>query len=37
MSVKYKPVGWNRQKRIYDATLAALVAASIAVFVPGAA
>lgn len=33
MSVKYKGIGWNRQKRVYDATLAAFVAASIALFV----
>ncbi|MCC6795581.1 MAG: ferric reductase-like transmembrane domain-containing protein [Candidatus Hydrogenedentes bacterium] len=33
MSVKYKGVGWNRQKRIYDATLAAFVVACLALFI----
>lgn len=33
MSVKYKGVGWNRQKRIYDTTLAALVVACLALFI----
>lgn len=33
MSVKYKPVGWNRQKRIYDAVLVALIGVAITLFV----
>lgn len=33
MSVKYKGVGWNRQKRIYDTTLAAFVVACLALFI----
>ena len=35
MSQAYRAVGWNRQKRRYDATLAAGVAAYLAVFVVG--
>ena len=33
MSVQYQAIGWNRQKRIYDAILAAAVLAYLAVFV----
>ena len=32
MSVKYAPVKWNRNKRIYDGTLAAGIAAYLAIF-----
>jgi len=32
MSVQYKAIGWNRQKRIYDAWLAAGVALYVAIF-----
>lgn len=32
MSVIYRGVHWNRQKRIYDATLAAFVVASVSLF-----
>jgi len=33
MSVQYQAIGWNRQKRIYDAILAAAVLAYLAIFV----
>jgi nitrite reductase/ring-hydroxylating ferredoxin subunit/DMSO/TMAO reductase YedYZ heme-binding membrane subunit len=33
MSVQYQAVGWNRQKRIYDITLAGSVAVYLAVFI----
>ncbi len=33
MSVSYTGIGWNRQKRVYDATVAGCVAAFMAVFV----
>ena len=33
MSVQYQAIGWNRQKRIYDAVLATTVLAYLAVFV----
>jgi DMSO/TMAO reductase YedYZ heme-binding membrane subunit len=35
MSVQYVAVGWNRQKRIYDSTLAGLIALYLAVFAAG--
>ena len=33
MSGAYKAVGWNRQKKIYDATMGSLVLVTILVFV----
>ncbi len=33
MSVQYQPIGWNRQKRIYDSVLAAAVLLYLALFV----
>ena len=33
MGVEYKAVQWNRQKRLYDFTLAGGVAAFLAVFI----
>ena len=33
MSVHYQAIGWNRQKRLYDATLAALILGYLALFV----
>ncbi len=33
MSVQYQPIGWNRQKRIYDSVLAASVLLYLALFV----
>src|SRR5512141_194449 len=33
MGVEYRPVLWNRQKRLYDAAIAVCVAAYLAVFV----
>ena len=33
MSVQYQAIGWNRQKRLYDAVLAGLVASYLALFV----
>jgi sulfoxide reductase heme-binding subunit YedZ len=35
MSTAYRAVGWNRQKRRYDATIATLVGGYVAVFVAG--
>lgn len=37
VSIQYSAVGWNRQKRIYDATMAGLIALYLAVFVGGGA
>ena len=33
MSHTYTSIGWNRQKRIYDSVLAAMVVASLALFI----
>jgi sulfoxide reductase heme-binding subunit YedZ len=33
VSVQYQAIGWNRQKRVYDATLAALVLIYLALFI----
>jgi hypothetical protein len=33
MSVRYQAIGWNRQKRLYDAVLAGLVGLYVALFV----
>jgi sulfoxide reductase heme-binding subunit YedZ len=35
MSQAYRAVGWNRQKRRYDATIAAVVAAYLVLFIAG--
>jgi nitrite reductase/ring-hydroxylating ferredoxin subunit/DMSO/TMAO reductase YedYZ heme-binding membrane subunit len=33
MSVQYQAVGWNRQKRVYDAVLAGLITSYLALFI----